>query len=217
MLSCVEMFPPADAVLEGLARIAREMMPVAIAWHVALAVVLLALGFGYRPSRRSAGVVLALPLASASLVAWLYANPFNAVVLGIGALALGSAAWKLPTSRAQAGTKAARLVALSLLGFGWFYPHFRAPGAGLAVLYSAPLGTLPCPTLAMVVGLAYFAQGFESRLWSSILGGLGVFYGLIGTLWLGVTSDMFLAFGGLLLLGRAWSRHLPSVLQNASP
>jgi hypothetical protein len=73
------------------------------------------------------------------------------------------------------------------------------------------LGALPCPTLAVVVGFAYFAEGFESRLWSSILGGLGLFYGVVGTMLLGVTSDVVLTIGALMLLGRAWSRFIPFV------
>jgi hypothetical protein len=203
----------ADAVHEGLARIARETTPLAIVWHVVLAGVLLALSFGYRPSCRLAGIVLALPVASASIVAWCYANAFNAVVLGAGAFALAASACLLPTRRAHAGTRAARVVALSLIGLGWFYPHFLAPGAGLALLYAAPLGAVPCPTLAVVVGLSYFAQGFESRLWSSILGGLGLFYGIVGTIWLGVTSDVLLTIGALMLLSRAWSRRSPVARQ----
>jgi hypothetical protein len=108
------MFPPAaDAVLEGLKRIARETTPLAILWHVLLAGVLLALSFGYRPTCRLAGLVLTLPIASVSVVAWRYTHVFNALVLGAGALALAVSACSLPTSRAHGGTTAARLVALS--------------------------------------------------------------------------------------------------------
>jgi hypothetical protein len=201
--------PAADAVLEGLTRIARETVPLAVVWHALLGAALLALGFGYRPRRRLAGMVLSVPIASAGVVAWRYANPFNAALLGAGALALAAAACLLPTSRVHAATATARVAALCLVGFAWVYPHFLPDGAGLAFLYAAPLGALPCPTLAAVVGLSHLAQGFESRLWSSVLGGLGLFYGIVGTMWLGVTIDLFLTLGALLLLARAWWRSAP--------
>jgi hypothetical protein len=211
-LGSAEMSPPTpEAVLEGLTRIVNETAPLAMGWHVVLAGTLLALSLGFRPSCRAAGLVLTAPIASAGAVAWLYTNTFNALVLGVGALALALSACVLPTSRAHSGTTAASVVALSLIGFGWVYPQFLAPGSGLAFLYAAPLGALPCPTLAVVVGFAYFAEGFESRLWSSILGGLGLFYGVVGTMLLGVTSDVVLTIGALMLLGRAWSRFTPFV------
>lgn len=201
--------PAADAVLEGLTRIARETVPLAVVWHVLLASALLALSFGYRPSSRLAGLILSVPIASAGVVAWRYANAFNAALLGAGALALGASACLLPTRRAHAGTAAAQVAALCLIGFAWVYPHFLPDGAGLAFLYAAPLGALPCPTLAAAVGLSYLAQGFESRLWSSVLGGLGLFYGIFGMMWLGVTIDVFLTVGALLLLASAWWRFAP--------
>ena len=206
--------PAPEAVLEGLTRIARETTLLASAWHVVLAAVLVALSCGYRPNSRFAGLLVALPVASASVVAWLYANAFNAVVLGVGALAVAASALGLPTKRAHAGSTVARVAGLSLVGFGWFYPHFLQPDAGLALLYAAPIGALPCPTLAVVVGLAYWAEGFEARLWSSILGGLGLFYGIVGTIWLGVTIDTFLTLGALMLLGCAWSRSTPFVAKS---
>jgi hypothetical protein len=66
------------------------------------------------------------------------------------------------------------------------------------------------------MGLAFLADGLESRLWPSILGVLGVFYGAVGTLWLGATSDAFLAIGALLLLWGAWSRQLRAVVPSPS-
>jgi hypothetical protein len=85
------------------------------------------------------------------------------------------------------------------------YPHFAVDSSPLAPLYASPLGVLPCPTLAAVIGLAILAQGLHSRAWATALALLGLFYGLFGTFVLRVFSDTFLTVGSLMLLGVAWS------------
>jgi hypothetical protein len=42
--------------------------------------------------------------------------------------------------------------AAMLMVFGWTYPHFLERNPWTAYLYAAPMGLLPCPTLATVIG-----------------------------------------------------------------
>ena len=78
------------------------------------------------------------------------------------------------------------------------------------LLYAAPLGLIPCPTLSALVGVALVVNGLGSRAWSLILSGSGVLYGVIGWFRLGVTIDGVLLVGAITLalaavfhLGRA--------------
>ncbi len=69
--------PSSQKILEGLTAIANDWQALAIVWHVVLGALLLALLLGWRPSKRLAGVLLAVPLASVSVLAWISENPFN--------------------------------------------------------------------------------------------------------------------------------------------
>jgi len=59
--------PPPTAILESLTQIATVARPVAVLWHVALALALVALAIGWRPSKRVAALLLTTPLASVSV------------------------------------------------------------------------------------------------------------------------------------------------------
>ena len=85
--------------------------------------------------------------------------------------------------------------------FGWVYPHFPDRGTGLSYVYSAPTGLIPCPTLAITIGLTLILDGLRSRGWSLALGAAGLFYGGVGAFVLGVTMDLVLLLGAALLVG----------------
>jgi hypothetical protein len=87
----------------------------------------------------------------------------------------------------------------ALVAFAWVYPHFL-DGPAIVYLVAAPLGVIPCPTLIAITGLALLGDGLGSRAWSLVLAGAGLFYGVIGVLWLGVTIDVVLVAGSLLLV-----------------
>lgn len=194
--------PTPDQILEGLQAIANRWMPLAIAWHLYVAVLLVAVWGCRRPGRRLAALSLTLPLLSVAALAWGEANPFNGLVFLIGAMALAGCAWRLSPERVRLAPLGARLAGLLIVGFGWGYPHFLATSSALAYLYAAPTGLVPCPTLAIVIGVTLLLDGLGSRLWSGVLGGLGLFYGLFGALYLEVALDWGLVVGALLLIGR---------------
>jgi hypothetical protein len=197
--------PTPDLLHAALGGLARRATPIAVAWHVILAAALLVLLSGWRPSQRLAGLLLTVPLASVAVVAWWGGTPFNALVFGIAfvALALGSLA--LPPEPVEKASPGVTLWALVLVGFASMYPHFFVGASPLAVFYASPLGVLPCPTLACVIGLTILAQGLSSRAWSTTLALLGLSYGVFGTFVLRVSIDTFLTIGALLLLGVVWS------------
>src|SRR4029078_5476094 len=81
---------PATAdVLESLNDIANGWPYVAMGWHLMFGMLLAALVFGWRPSKRALGWKLTVPLLSVSLLAWSANNPFNLVMFLMLAVAVG--------------------------------------------------------------------------------------------------------------------------------
>ncbi|RTR06535.1 hypothetical protein [Halomonas nitroreducens] len=198
--------PTPDQILDGLHAIANRWTLLAMVWHVYFALLLLALWFARRPSRRHTAALLTLPLLCVSVLAWGEANPFNGVVFLVGALALAACARRLPAERVAPGPRWTRMAGLLVIGFGWGYPHFLEAASPLAYLYAAPTGLVPCPTLAIVIGVTLLEDGLGSRLWSGMVSGLGLSYGLFGGLYLGVVLDWGLVVGALLLIARLLTR-----------
>ena len=95
--------PTRADILSGLTLIANDALPLAIAWHVLVLAVGVALLVGWRPSRRVAGLLLTLPLVSASVVAGLYRSPFNAIVVGLLAVVLALVACRLDRTPVERG------------------------------------------------------------------------------------------------------------------
>ena len=60
--------------------------------------------------------------------------------------------------------------------------------------------------LSIIIGLALMQKGPVSRAWMTVLAVTGVFYGLMGAVYLGVVLDWVLLAGALLLLISASKR-----------
>jgi hypothetical protein len=192
--------PAPELILNGLSNIANQWWLLAAAWHVYFAVLIVGLIAGVRPSKRVAGVLLALPLLSVSILAWTAANPFNGVLLGLAGVALIVLALRLPNEPIRIAPLWVVVAGALMFVFGWVYPHFLDTFPVLAYLYAAPTGLVPCPTLSIVIGLALIGGDLDSLLWTSVLAATGLFYGLFGALRLGVTIDIVLLLGALFAL-----------------
>jgi hypothetical protein len=116
--------PTASDIVAGLSAVANENLGAALGWHALLGGAIASILMGWRPSRRTALVLLSGLPASVSAFAFHYDNPFNGVafalltsvflVNGLGADAI------LHKSK----TPAATAIGSSLITFGWLYPHF---------------------------------------------------------------------------------------------
>lgn len=198
--------PNAEQILEGLTTISRSARPAAMAWHAIVAAAVLALCVGWRPTRRGAAAMLSLPLLSAAAFAWAFANPFNGTVLAAVAIALLALGWRLPCDPVQRAPAWRALCGAGLVAFGLCYPHFLEPGTGIALLWTAPVGLIPCPTLSLVSGFALVGDGLQSRAWALTLAAAGLFYGIFGAVQLGVWIDVVLVAGAALLAAREFGR-----------
>jgi hypothetical protein len=201
--------PAPSVIYEGLARIASNSLILAVIWHIVFGLAIIGFIAGWRPSRKLAAAILAVPLLSVSILAWVYKNPFNGAVFLIFAILLALVGLYLPKEKVEGGPLWNQIAGVLMIAFGWIYPHFLASGEWWKYLYAAPTGLIPCPTLSVIIGFALLAGGFASRTWSGLLAVLGLFYGVFGAFRLGVELDMFLLLGALLLLIQSLTIKLP--------
>ena len=192
--------PSPDALVAELGAIANDWRWLAITWHVLFAGLFLALIAGWRPRARLLGRLLVAPLLSVSVVAWLSGNPFNGTMFaGLAA----SLMWSVTRFGSSSVTVARyRWVAaggggLSL--FGWMYPHFLRTESWVIYLYASPFGVLPCPTLAVVIGMTLIFAQLNAIPWRAGLMAAGLFYGAIGAFRLGVLLDWGLLLASVML------------------
>jgi hypothetical protein len=191
--------PTADEILAGLAKISNQALVVAVAWHVGLMAAVLALALGWRPALRTARILLVLPLVSVAALGFAFDNPFNGTVFAAAAVALGLLGLRASGAAAPGGGTLTSVIGIAMIAFGWIYPHFLDTHP-LGYLYAAPVGLVPCPTLALVIGFALLGGTLGARAWSAALAVVGLFYGLFGVMRLGVYLDLGLVFGAATLI-----------------
>jgi hypothetical protein len=193
--------PSSAVILDGLARAANGWYILAIGWHGLFGALLLALAGGWRPSRRAAGYMSVLPLLSVAALAWVIGNPFNMAGFATLAVVLAAVAARTSTRPVALAPRPLLVVGVLVAAFGWAYPHFLQTGHWIAYAYAAPLGLIPCPTLAALVGVAIMLDSLGSTPWGLVLAAAGVFYGAVGVFRLGVELDSGLLIGACALVG----------------
>lgn len=192
--------PTSEQILNGLSPIANQWQLLAMAWRIYFAVLVGGLALGFRLSKRIGAILLAVPLLSVSVLAWLSSNPFDGFLFALASMALLVIALHLPQEPLEIAPPWLTAAGILLFLFGCLYPHFLESALFLSYYYAAPVGLIPCPTLSIITGLSLVVGGLESRPWSAVLGSMGLFYGLFGALRLGVAIDLILLLGALLLL-----------------
>jgi len=192
--------PAAGQLLGGLANIANSWKAVALFWHLYFGAIVLILVLGIRSMKRTTGLLLAFPLFSVSAMAWMAANPFNGAVFALLGILLVSVSVRLGRDSVKISRRCFFIAGAFMFAFGWLYPHFLKSSSLLPYLYMAPTGLVPCPTLAIVIGLALILEGLDSRALCGILGAAGLFYGIFGVARLGVALDWGLVLGAIVIL-----------------
>jgi hypothetical protein len=190
--------PSSAEILTEAARVARESIAFAAAWHLVLLAAAIAFWRGVRLSRRAAGLAIAVLVLSPAWVAFRFGNPFNAVVLAFAAGVLFALALRLGVAPVEHGAPWSQAAGLVLIVFAWVYPHFLEDRALYVV--AAPLGVLPCPTFCAAAGITLFLNGFSSRAWTLTLAVFAAFYGAVGAFRLGVWIDLLLLAGAVALV-----------------
>ncbi len=181
--------PPADVILTALSRTANDWLALAIAWHVLLGAMVGALFSGWRPPHRSGGMLLATPVVSVSALAWSSGNPFNGIMFAALGVAMVSLARRLEPQPVRIAPSLPLVAGSLAIAFAWCYPHFLRAETWAVFLYAAPLGLVPCPTLAAVIGMTMVLGIYRSMSWTLVLIAWGLLYGGMGVYGLGVDLD----------------------------
>jgi hypothetical protein len=204
--SCVTRYVPSrDVILAGLSDIANQWRSIAVFWHAYVAVLLLSIVVRACRSARLLGYLLVLPIVSVSAAAWASHNPFNAAVFAGLSVALASIAYNLPEEAIRVASRRSVLLGSVFVAFGWVYPHFVDTSHWSEYLIAAPLGLLPCPTLATIIGVTLIVSGL-SAAWSRTLATAGLLYAVIGVIRLTVSIDVVLLAGAATLMATV-TRH----------
>ena len=195
-----------DVILAAATAIANEWRVLAAAWHIAVAALAVLVWWRRVDGRAIAAVLALMPLSVAIMAAW-SGNPFNTTMfVALGLVMLAFAGTEVSAQLRLAGARDVTAGAI-MCAIGWAYPHFL-DGPAWQYLYVAPLGLLPCPTLAFLMGVSLLADSFGSKPWAILLGSMGMLYGLIGVFVLRVTIDWWLIAGATALLVRVAPRRL---------
>lgn len=191
--------PSAELILANLHTSANQWWQVAALWHVYVVGVAAYLYMRRPVELRTVRMLFAVPLVSVSVVAWVTGDLFNASSMALVFVLLIAFGLADSSGPARRSPKAIWCVGVSLIALGWVYPHFLEEGPG-AYFYAAPLGILPCPTLAMLVGVSLVLSGSSATAYPSILAAISASYGVFGAVYLGVILDAWLVVGALFLV-----------------
>lgn len=189
--------PTTTEILAQLQLLATESLAVAIAWHVATAAVIAALVVGWRPGPGTIAALLAAPLLSASLLAGVHGNAFNAATLALTAAGVLLLAPRKEDRASGPPLRWGLPVAIGLAALAWAYPHFLDDQSAAVYLIAAPLGVIPCPSLALAVAGWLSAYPRVSRGQGAVLAIAAAFYGAFGALRLGIWIDLALVAGAV--------------------
>jgi hypothetical protein len=210
--------PTSEEILAGMTAVANEWIVVAIVWHAVIAAALAAVAVGWRPTYRTATLLVALLPASVATFAVAFGNPFNGIVFTATTIALVALAARDTRGRIADVPRWTWWAGVVMTAFGWVYPHFLE-GSAVQYLYASPVGLAPCPSLSMAIGLSLLAGGGGRRAWRVTLASVGILYGIYGLVQLGVVIDLVLFLGGVALAATAvpTAVPLPSPSSRATP
>ena len=194
--------PDSLTILAQMTTITNDLVALAIAWHLIVPWLW----------RRATPLVLALPALSVAIVAFAYHNPFNAISFtALAAILATSRPRRRPAPRGWLVVLGAALVAFAAL-----YPHFVA-GPAYRILWAAPLGVIPCPTLSLIAGVALATGALGTpRVVAALALWTGV-YAMIGIFRLGVVIDLGLVPAAIALaVTAAATPHTPAAWRRLS-
>lgn len=197
--------PTTEQILAGLQLITNTWWPLAVFWHIYFAVIIIALMFSVRFTKRVGGILLSLPILSVSFVAWMSSNPFNSILYALIGILLIYFSVKLPREKISIAPLWILIPGIIMFIFGWVYPHFLEYSSSFAYLYAAPTGLIPCPTLSIVIGLLLIVNGLEARAAMLLIGIVGLYYGITGVVQLKVLIDLVLLLGAAVVVVAAFA------------
>lgn len=204
--------PHASEILAQLERLANQFGSVALVWHLLLLSLAAAALLGRAPSQRALARLAALPAASVGALAWYVGNPVNGAVFTALALAMMGIAGRRPSAPLELAPPLSVVFGCLTLAYGLVYPHFVQVDTVWAYALFAPVGVVPCPTLALLAGTGLLFRSFGSRPWALLLSLTAATYACFGLFVLGVWLDAGLLVAACLMLAQLPKRKASSAL-----
>jgi hypothetical protein len=182
--------PPTEEILRSLKFISENYITVSIVWHLLVYFSFLLLFFQRRkPTKRTSGFLMTLPIFSVAVISALSANFFNAIVFFIIGLLIFIFCFRLSRNSGFNSPWFIKLAGIIFILSACLYPHFSE---NLSLIFlTAPIGVIPCPTLLLVIGVTLIV-GPLSQKWTIVLICAALFYGLFGMIRLKVNIDVVL-------------------------
>lgn len=189
-----------EEIINGLQTIVDKYSLFSMAWHFVFYGLIAALIARWKPSNRLFAILFCMPAFSVAAFAWLIGNPFNGMLFSILAILILIFGVKASSQPIRFSQLPFAISGILMIVFGLVYPHFIETNSVYNYLVESPVGLIPCPTLAVMIGFALLFNGFGSQAITLILIIFGLFYGIFGVLKLAVYLDLFLVFGTTALL-----------------
>jgi hypothetical protein len=187
-------------IINGLQSIVNDYSTIAILWHAVFYILIAALIAKWEPSNKIFGLLIAMPLLSVAILAWITGNPFNGTMFSIATILILFFGLKANGQSINYSQLNFMIAGILMIIFGLVYPHFIKLDSIFKCLYASPAGLIPCPTLSILIGFTLLYNGGCSQPITLILIVLGLFYGIFGVLKLAVYLDLFLLLGTISLL-----------------
>lgn len=150
----------------------------------------------FNQKRAAFNGVLVVLFASVASIAIINGNPFNggffAVLFAIAIIELFRRRNEIKTvvfSKDTQGTNVKNALCIAFIFFGLVYPHFVDTNPALLIFLS-PTGTIPCPTLIVILGLLNLFYPSVSKGVYTVTTLMAVFYGVTGVFLLQVYFDI---------------------------
>jgi predicted CoA-binding protein len=203
-----------DLLLNELTLLANGRIYVALFWHVVLYAALAWAMLSRRgPARSAVALLLLTPVVSATTLAWLRGDLAHALWLTALIAALSVVTIHLPSTPPERTHGWRAWLGWAALALAASYPHYVQVEHASAYLLYAPLGVLPAPTLALLLGASLLLGGLGSRAWSYAVSACAFGVGVLGAFVLEVWIDLALVVAALALLGTAaGTRPIPAAL-----
>lgn len=136
-------------------------------------------------------VLILLLMISVAVLSIISGNPFHLVTFGILAIISFVELIKGNNQIVRPKLNINTVIALIFIFAGFWYPEFVKADA-LSQLIMSPVGTIPCPTLLVSLGMLNLAVPQVNKVQYIATLILGIFYGLVGVFFLKVYLDIAL-------------------------
>jgi hypothetical protein len=194
-----------ETIIASLNLMANHGRGVAAIWHISVLMALIGIVSGWRPSRRIVALALSMPLFSVGAVGWHHLNVVFGSVFTVLPIVLALVARQVRPEGPGRPPRWALGLGIATAIYGLVYPNYL-DGAFLWYLYAAPMGVLPCPTLAFAIGVALVIDDIGSRAWPLLLAVTGLAFAILALVTLRAWLDLGLILGAAGLLVRTLAR-----------